>query len=291
VHPRRQLCPLSCPPAPANGAAEPKRPGIIIRVSGVRVPPPASEAPANWCFLRRLDTRNQFRVSPAPDSGLLRRCVASCISAGGPPLAAARRPDRLRARRSPLAARHGSASCTTTCSPRRRICTSRAYGLLLPASARSCSGPGRSSTPATAPNSSAASVPCNASSSRSFANTPANGRATARADASRATCSRSGPGSGRSPRTPASNRPTTTPNAPAQRGHLSQAPARRPIRGRRANAPPGCDLRTSPVVCSAATYTPTSSNSSAGTPAAIQHPCWPEPQPGTERLRLFSLSR
>jgi hypothetical protein len=38
-----RMCPLSCPPAPANDAAEPKRSGIIIRVSGVRVPPPASE--------------------------------------------------------------------------------------------------------------------------------------------------------------------------------------------------------------------------------------------------------
>jgi hypothetical protein len=41
-----QMCPLSCPPARANPAAEPKRAGIIIRVSGVRVPPPACEAPA-----------------------------------------------------------------------------------------------------------------------------------------------------------------------------------------------------------------------------------------------------
>jgi hypothetical protein len=34
--------PLLRPPARANGAVEPKRHGIIIRVSGVRVPPPAS---------------------------------------------------------------------------------------------------------------------------------------------------------------------------------------------------------------------------------------------------------
>ena len=31
----------SCPPGPSIGAVEPKRSGIIIRVSGVRVPPPA----------------------------------------------------------------------------------------------------------------------------------------------------------------------------------------------------------------------------------------------------------
>jgi hypothetical protein len=38
---RRRICPLSCPPARANGGAEPMRRGIIIRVSGVRDPPPA----------------------------------------------------------------------------------------------------------------------------------------------------------------------------------------------------------------------------------------------------------
>jgi hypothetical protein len=37
-----RLCPLLCPPARVLGAVEPKRRGIIIRVSGVRVPPPAS---------------------------------------------------------------------------------------------------------------------------------------------------------------------------------------------------------------------------------------------------------
>jgi hypothetical protein len=39
--PTPRLCPLSCPPAPANARVEPKHIGIIIRVSGVRVPPPA----------------------------------------------------------------------------------------------------------------------------------------------------------------------------------------------------------------------------------------------------------
>ena len=33
--------PFSVPQAPQTRAAEPKRSGIIIRVSGVRVPPPA----------------------------------------------------------------------------------------------------------------------------------------------------------------------------------------------------------------------------------------------------------
>jgi DNA-directed RNA polymerase specialized sigma24 family protein len=37
--------------------------GIIIRVSGVRVPPPASERPANREFVGCTDTRNVFRVS------------------------------------------------------------------------------------------------------------------------------------------------------------------------------------------------------------------------------------
>jgi hypothetical protein len=42
-----QIRPLSSPPGCANAAAEPKRCGIIIRVSGVRVPPPASAVQAS----------------------------------------------------------------------------------------------------------------------------------------------------------------------------------------------------------------------------------------------------
>ena len=41
MDPKARLCHLLCPPAPSNGAVEPKRRGIIIRVSAVRVPPPA----------------------------------------------------------------------------------------------------------------------------------------------------------------------------------------------------------------------------------------------------------
>ena len=51
----QQKCPLLCPPAAGNTAPEPKQRGIIIRVSGVRVPPPASavagEMPACWPFV------------------------------------------------------------------------------------------------------------------------------------------------------------------------------------------------------------------------------------------------
>ena len=50
--PRAFLSPFG-PPAPSNPAAEPKRSGIIIRVSGVRVPPPASEVPGNRGFQRK----------------------------------------------------------------------------------------------------------------------------------------------------------------------------------------------------------------------------------------------
>jgi hypothetical protein len=39
-----------CPQGSSNGAVEPRRTGIITRVSGVRAPPPASEAPANGRF-------------------------------------------------------------------------------------------------------------------------------------------------------------------------------------------------------------------------------------------------
>jgi hypothetical protein len=41
-----RLCPLLCPPAPSTGTVEPKHTGIIIRVAGVRVPPPASRSTA-----------------------------------------------------------------------------------------------------------------------------------------------------------------------------------------------------------------------------------------------------
>lgn len=34
-----QTCPLSCPPAPSNGAVEPRSSGIIIRVSGYESAP------------------------------------------------------------------------------------------------------------------------------------------------------------------------------------------------------------------------------------------------------------
>ncbi len=102
-------------------------------------------------------------------------------------------------------------------------------------SARRSSGRGRSSsTPATAPSSSAASVRCGASSSRSCASTPAPRPATARAAASRATCSRSGRHCGRSPRTRACSRPTTTPNAryAAQSSTASSASAASPSMAR-----------------------------------------------------------
>ena len=59
----RGCVPFSCPPAPSNGAVEPKHSGIIIRVSGVRVPPPAWEVPANGWFLRWQDIAMSFRVS------------------------------------------------------------------------------------------------------------------------------------------------------------------------------------------------------------------------------------
>ena len=42
VRPGAQLCPTACPTGPELPMAEPNRAGIIIRVSGVRVPPPAS---------------------------------------------------------------------------------------------------------------------------------------------------------------------------------------------------------------------------------------------------------
>jgi hypothetical protein len=80
-----RICPLSSPPDGANGSLEPKRRGIIIRVSGVRVPPPAWEVPANRHFARSMDTRNTFRVSPLRRPGFggttwCRACVADiCV--------------------------------------------------------------------------------------------------------------------------------------------------------------------------------------------------------------------
>jgi hypothetical protein len=53
-HSREPICPLSCPPAGANGAVEPKSRGIIVRVSGVRVPP--------WTV--SVVARNRTRNSP-----------------------------------------------------------------------------------------------------------------------------------------------------------------------------------------------------------------------------------
>jgi hypothetical protein len=46
--PSPRTCPLLCPRAPSSGAVEPNHSGIIIRVSGVRVPPPASRFRAEF---------------------------------------------------------------------------------------------------------------------------------------------------------------------------------------------------------------------------------------------------
>jgi len=73
-----QLCPLLCPRAQVFGSVEPKRCGIIIRVSGVRVPPPASEVPANRCFLRNSGAAESFRESPAARRSIWRSHVVSC---------------------------------------------------------------------------------------------------------------------------------------------------------------------------------------------------------------------
>jgi hypothetical protein len=39
-----RLCPTACPTGPHSPMAKPNSSGIIIRVSGVRVPPPASSS-------------------------------------------------------------------------------------------------------------------------------------------------------------------------------------------------------------------------------------------------------
>ena len=59
---RVQTCPLSCPPDPSNDGAEPKCSGIIIRVSGVRVPPPACAVPANRQVSALLALRGTCRI-------------------------------------------------------------------------------------------------------------------------------------------------------------------------------------------------------------------------------------
>src|SRR4051794_6047769 len=53
------MCPLSCPPAPSNGAVEPRGSGIIIRVSGVRVPPPAPPEALQTAGLSRSERRDR----------------------------------------------------------------------------------------------------------------------------------------------------------------------------------------------------------------------------------------
>ena len=75
-----QLCPLLCPPAPVLGSVEPKRRGIIIRVSGVRVPPPALEVPANRCFPPASGQRNHSACRPVRIAGL-----AACVVPRTPP--------------------------------------------------------------------------------------------------------------------------------------------------------------------------------------------------------------
>jgi len=52
-----------CPPARVLGSVEPTSCGIIIRVSGVRVPPPASEVPARRYFPQAEGHAERFRVS------------------------------------------------------------------------------------------------------------------------------------------------------------------------------------------------------------------------------------
>lgn len=59
-----RMCPLLCPPAPTSIAAEPKRRGIIIRMSGVRVRPPA------LLLLAGRVSKNGSKTTKAQQTGL-----------------------------------------------------------------------------------------------------------------------------------------------------------------------------------------------------------------------------
>jgi hypothetical protein len=78
-------CPLFGPPAPSNPAVEPKHSGIIIRVSGVRVPPPASRFRANSALQSRY-TRicsEAFRPQRTPTNASGRALMSLHIAPGG----------------------------------------------------------------------------------------------------------------------------------------------------------------------------------------------------------------
>jgi hypothetical protein len=76
--------PLSCPPGAANDARKPIRRGIIIRVSGVRVPLPHGKCLEMRAFLAPRTRGIHFRVSPAPDTRISRpKLIASLMLAAG----------------------------------------------------------------------------------------------------------------------------------------------------------------------------------------------------------------
>jgi len=89
------LCPTACPTRPEFPMVKPNQPGIIIRVSGVRVPPPASRKarnPGDVRLPRQLRLRRHRgaprRLRRADDrGGRSTRRRPALPRRGGPPLA------------------------------------------------------------------------------------------------------------------------------------------------------------------------------------------------------------
>ena len=95
VRARVRLCPTACPTALQFPMVKPNQAGIIIRVSGVRVPPPASRKarnPGAWRLPRQLRLRRHRgaprRLRRADDrGGRSTRRRPALPRRGGPPLA------------------------------------------------------------------------------------------------------------------------------------------------------------------------------------------------------------
>jgi hypothetical protein len=84
VRTRVRLCPTACPTRPEFPMFKPNQSGIIIRVSGVRVPPPASRTACKSRAFVRSGTRRSRRVHRVCTERLGERALAARFFARRP---------------------------------------------------------------------------------------------------------------------------------------------------------------------------------------------------------------